>query len=328
VIATSSNSNEIDGKATYLVPLQLVDDYIPDSGSRIVGKLYADVSGGGSAPTARVYYQGDTSSRWEIPANSEIFKNIFVPYDGAVQNVDLGSNDLTTTGTIEGGTLTEGGNAVYNSTEIDTETEFEAELFSVFTPNDGALEDDDLSDNDTDDLAEGATNKYATLANIQSACSNDFHNIGGPDDDVPEAEDFSNLTAGRSLTHSPTGTIGADEETYFYTWRYGAFDPVADDDISQVDYFKKAVTLTEFRCYSDQTVVVQLQRDDGSAADIFTANVTCDSDGGSACASSCDTTLVDAEDNCAATDKLDLVTVSVSGTPTIVTMQLFGTYDD
>jgi len=95
VIATSSNSNELDGKSTYLIPLQLTEDYIPDSGSRIVGKLYADVSGSGNAPTIRIYYQGETSSRWEIPANSEIFQNIFVPYTGAVQNVDLGEKNLT-----------------------------------------------------------------------------------------------------------------------------------------------------------------------------------------------------------------------------------------
>jgi len=133
VIATSSNSNEIDTKANYLVPLQLDDDYIPDSGSRIVGKLYADVSGGGSAPTIKVYYQGNTSSRWEIPANSEIFKTIFVPYDGAVEDVDLGSYDLTTVGTIDGGAVKVNGvdvltsntsfggdvSGTYNSTSVD-----------------------------------------------------------------------------------------------------------------------------------------------------------------------------------------------------------------
>ena len=95
VIATSSSSNEIDEKANYLVPLQLNDDYTLDAGSRIIGKLYADVSGGGSSPTIRIYYQGDTSSRWEIPANSEIFQNIFVPYSGAVKDVNLSQKSLT-----------------------------------------------------------------------------------------------------------------------------------------------------------------------------------------------------------------------------------------
>jgi len=48
----------------------------------------------------RIYYQGGTSSRWEIPANSEIFKNIFVPYSGAVQDVDLGSYSIAAAGVL------------------------------------------------------------------------------------------------------------------------------------------------------------------------------------------------------------------------------------
>ena len=57
-IATSADSNEVDGKASYVIPLLLSDDYIPSSGSRVVGKLYARVEGTGSSPTIRVYYQG------------------------------------------------------------------------------------------------------------------------------------------------------------------------------------------------------------------------------------------------------------------------------
>lgn len=104
-IATSSYSNVITDKSSYIIPLQLSEDYIPDENSRIVGKLYADVNGTGNAPTLRIYFQGSTSSRWEIPANTEIFKNIFVPYSGATQNIDLGDKNLTTTGTINAGIL-------------------------------------------------------------------------------------------------------------------------------------------------------------------------------------------------------------------------------
>jgi len=104
-IATSSVSNEITSKAYYMVPLQLDEDYIPASDSRIVGKLYADVSGVGNAPEITIYFEGSTSSRWEIPANTEILKNIFIPYSGATQNIDLGSKNLTTTGTINAGNL-------------------------------------------------------------------------------------------------------------------------------------------------------------------------------------------------------------------------------
>ena len=62
---------------------------------------------------------------------------------------------------------------ILKESEIDTEAEFESILFPVFTPDDGSLDDDDV-----------------TLADVQGALSNDFHNVGGVDDDVPEAGDF------------------------------------------------------------------------------------------------------------------------------------------
>jgi len=97
LIATSSNSNEVTtSKSSFIIPLELDSDYIPDSGSRIVGKMYANVSGTGSVPSVKIYYQGEGGSRWEIPANSEVWRNVFVPYEGATQNVDLGSYGLTT----------------------------------------------------------------------------------------------------------------------------------------------------------------------------------------------------------------------------------------
>ena len=52
------------------------------------------------------------------------------------------------------------------------------------------LEHDDLSDNTTDQLSEGVANFWCTLARIKSLCGNDFHNIGGTDDDVPDSGDL------------------------------------------------------------------------------------------------------------------------------------------
>jgi len=109
-IATSSNSNTIDGKTSYIIPLILASDYEPASDSRIVGKLYADVSGSGGAPDVRIYYLGTSGSRWEIPANTEVFQGFFVPYSGAVKDLDLGSYDLTLTGGLFGATASISGN--------------------------------------------------------------------------------------------------------------------------------------------------------------------------------------------------------------------------
>jgi len=83
LIATSSESNELKmgEKTSYVVPLALDSDYTPDSGSRIVGKIYASVSGGGNAPTVKIYYQGASGSRWEIPSTTEILNNIYIKRD-------------------------------------------------------------------------------------------------------------------------------------------------------------------------------------------------------------------------------------------------------
>lgn len=64
---------------------------------------------------------------------------------------------------------------------------------TAITFSGGGLDADNLADNDTDDLSEGASNFWATLARIQSLCSNDFHNIGGVDatgtDDLDDLSD-------------------------------------------------------------------------------------------------------------------------------------------
>jgi len=105
VIATSSVSNEIStSKGSYIIPLTLSEDYTLADGSYVVGKLYADVSGGGSAPDVEIYYDGSSKSHWEIPANTEIFQNMFIPYTGALHDADLGSHSLTASG-ITVGTL-------------------------------------------------------------------------------------------------------------------------------------------------------------------------------------------------------------------------------
>ena len=65
----------------------------------------------------------------------------------------------------------------------------------------------------TDDVLEGA-NLYCTLATIKDLLNNDFHNIGGPDDDRPdndsEVPDVLTLTAGSTITDANItgGTIG------------------------------------------------------------------------------------------------------------------------
>lgn len=63
---------------------------------------------------------------------------------------------------------------IVDTTEIDSEAELEAllaDVTNVYTNTDGALNDDDV-----------------TLADVQSACTSDFHNIGGTDDERTQEE--------------------------------------------------------------------------------------------------------------------------------------------
>ena len=83
VIGTSVISNEIvTGKNMYIIPLTLSSDHDIASDSYVVGKLYADVSGSGSAPSVTLYFEGDSDSHWQIPVNLEIFDNRYVSLTG------------------------------------------------------------------------------------------------------------------------------------------------------------------------------------------------------------------------------------------------------
>ena len=78
------------------------------------------------------------------------------------------------------------------------------------------------------------------------------------------------------------------------------------DSVSNCTRPGRAITITEIWADTDAgTPSIQLQRDDGSPADICTANLM-PTTGGATC------TIAGAEDNFAATDRLDFVMVSAS----------------
>jgi hypothetical protein len=77
-----------------------------------------------------------------------------------------------------------------------------------------------------------------------------------------------------------------------------------------------AMTLTEVWCESNAgTVIINLQRDDGSAANVLSSNVSCDTGGELG-------TISASEDNFAVGDKLDFVMVTAGGTAKRVTVNL------
>jgi len=126
LIATSSESNELKmgEKTSYVVPLALDSDYTPDAGSRIVGKIYASVSGGGNAPTVKIYYQGASGSRWEIPSTTEILNNIYIKRD----EIGIDDDDILQVDQAAGLTASNLVRATSSGLESRTDAEILAQL--------------------------------------------------------------------------------------------------------------------------------------------------------------------------------------------------------
>ncbi|RLI41454.1 hypothetical protein DRO59_06910 [Candidatus Bathyarchaeota archaeon] len=100
VIGTSVVSNEITtGKNSYIIPLTISADHDVAADSYIVGKIYADVSGNGLAPSVTLYYEGDSDSHWEIPVNTEILDDSYVNADGDTM---MGALNLPVNGLVVG----------------------------------------------------------------------------------------------------------------------------------------------------------------------------------------------------------------------------------
>lgn len=85
---------------------------------RIQVNVFASVSGALLAPTVQVYYGGSSAdSRLELPASTADVTN-FIPYVGAIKNVNLGSNSLSLSGTLSGGPATFVGNATTSNLTV------------------------------------------------------------------------------------------------------------------------------------------------------------------------------------------------------------------
>jgi len=131
-------------------------------------------------------------------------------------NVWIGGThyDVWTSGTGDATVVLPNDSIGADEIAADTESELESllgDVTDVFTNNDGALDDDNV-----------------TLTDVQTACSSDFHNIGGTDDDVPESGDFggaADLDADGGIS---TDAVDDDE----INWGTGV-GQVSTDDVPQ-----------------------------------------------------------------------------------------------
>lgn len=94
-IALLGNSAILTNISTELFIAESLDRYdLAGTTSRIAVKLYAVITGGGSAPTITLDMGDGTDSRLNLPAPIVDVTN-YVPYSGAISNLDLGSNNLS-----------------------------------------------------------------------------------------------------------------------------------------------------------------------------------------------------------------------------------------
>jgi len=123
LLSTSAYSNYLNGVRTNLDIFTYFTGTELNTTDRLRVKGYAYVSGGGSAPDIEAYIQGASNTRIEIPIGSVSVES-FVPYTGALYNLNLGSQNMTS------GSIITNNNEICNSTDcfnisnfLQTETE-------------------------------------------------------------------------------------------------------------------------------------------------------------------------------------------------------------
>lgn len=131
-----------------------------------------------------------------------------------------------------------------------------------------------------------------------------------------------NAAGGRSVTCA-SGSCDSDAENYTDTKCYRMqFPTAADDDKSiWINNTANQFTVTKLWCESDQTTTLMLQVDDGSPADMDSADLSCTSTPATDTALNGDATI-------AAGDRVDVDLVSVASSPTWATVCFTGTWDD
>lgn len=186
---------------------------------------------------------------------------------------------------------------------FDTEAEFESLFFAITTPAELSA---GLATQDECTEITGCVPSALTTVDISAN---------------------TNLAAGRSLTLSGD-SVEADAE--LYTDQQGAYvsDPAAGD-FNNIFWFMNDITVTYVWCKTD-TGTVTLNIEDGSDNDILTADIVCDSDGQTSCASGCDVNTINGTyDNITGkTEDGDLSITSVATSPTELSIYVGFTKDD
>jgi len=77
LIAESNRTNLFKEKAILTCSMILESDYTLQPDSRLVLKVYVEYASGGSNTTVRVYYKGDTASRFTMPSTKDVLDALY-----------------------------------------------------------------------------------------------------------------------------------------------------------------------------------------------------------------------------------------------------------
>jgi hypothetical protein len=143
---------------------------------------------------------------------------------------------------------------------------------------------------------------------------------------------YTNLTGGRSMTMNGDA-VDADAELYTTRINCGLESPVAtDDDILQWEP-AGAFTITEVACSTDTgTATINFNENVNTTPNtagtaILNADIVCDTDRQSSCASGCDVNTI-SNAGITAGNLVSMVVTSVDSAPTKLRIHIKGVYDD
>lgn len=127
LLGTSSFSDTLTNTSTEKTTDLAISATTGNTTDRIVVKVYANVTGPGTAPDINLYIEDATLSRVSLPSIA-VNSNNFVPYSGAINNLNLGTYSINAGTILSGGTnistlfaqpLTNGNGTTVNGTAID-----------------------------------------------------------------------------------------------------------------------------------------------------------------------------------------------------------------
>jgi hypothetical protein len=170
---------------------------------------------------------------------------------------------------------------------------------------------------------------FGTAPTIDTPVLSNFTNAAHDHGDADDAGALAASTVGTSQITDGTvasADLATANKTFQFGWLVGADNgAVLVDGDDQPDFYvnrSRAITITEVYCIHDAGTapIINLQRDDGTAANILSANLTCSTSGATG-------TIDAAEDNVAVGDKVDFVMVTAGGAAKRVSITVKYTVD-